>query len=40
MISAVMGFDCLIKMLKFKEIKSRGKDWLENAIHSFSKTRL
>ena len=27
-------------MLKFKERKSRRKDWLENLIHSFSKTRL
>ena len=40
MTSAVIGFGCLIKMLKFKEIKSRRKDWLENVIHSFSKTRL
>ena len=27
-------------MLKFEERKSRRKDWLENLIHSFSKTRL
>ena len=40
MTSAVIGFGCLIKKLKFKEIKSRRKDWLENVIHSFSKTRL
>ena len=40
MTSAVIGFGCLIKMLKFKEIKSRRKDWLENLIQSFSKTRL
>ena len=40
MTSAVIGFGCLIKKLKFKEIKSRRKDWLENVIHSFSKTKL
>ena len=27
-------------MLKFKEMKSRRKDWIENVIHSFSKIRL
>ena len=40
MASAVIGFGCLIKHVKIQRKKIWKKDWLENVIHSLSKTRL